>query len=126
MRCCREFHVGLAGLCKIAGTSPLPVRKVATGRRPLAWRCLLRPRNAYTAALTQQRTSDLFDLVQPGKELFHLMSQDSFRAIGGGAPLIHGGVVVGGLGISGRTVAQDVGILEAALQPRRNERLKSL
>ncbi|TBZ31130.1 heme-binding protein [Rhizobium leguminosarum bv. viciae] len=87
---------------------------------------LISHRKAYTAALTQQRTSDLFELVQPGKELFHLMSQDSFCAMGGGAPLVHDGVVVGGLGISGGTVAQDIGILEAALQPRRHELQKSL
>ncbi|MGO7957423.1 heme-binding protein [Rhizobium leguminosarum] len=86
----------------------------------IAFSMLISHRKAYTAALTQKRTSDLFDLVQPGKELFHLMSQDSFCAMGGGAPLVHDGVVVGGLGISGGTVAQDIGILEAALQPRRH------
>ncbi|MBX5161515.1 MULTISPECIES: heme-binding protein [unclassified Rhizobium] len=87
----------------------------------LAFSMLISHRKAYTAALTQQRTSDLFDLVQPGKELFHLMSQDSFCAMGGGAPLVYEGVVVGGVGISGGTVAQDIGILEAALRPRKSD-----
>ena len=82
----------------------------------LAFSMLISHRKAYTAALTQRRTADLFDLVQPGQELFHLMSQDSFCAMGGGAPLVHEGVFVGGVGISGGTVAQDVSILEAALQ----------
>ncbi|RWX15237.1 hypothetical protein EHI45_10845 [Rhizobium leguminosarum] len=45
---------------------------------------------------------------------------------GGGGSLVHDGVVVGGLGISDGTVAQDIGILEAALQPRRHELQKSL
>ncbi|MBX4975015.1 heme-binding protein [Rhizobium lentis] len=92
----------------------------------LAFSMLISHRKAYTAALTQQRTSDLFELVQPGKELFHLMSQDTFCAMGGGAPLIHDGVVVAGVGISGGTVAEDVGILEAALQPRRHELRESI
>ncbi|MBX5026975.1 GlcG/HbpS family heme-binding protein [Rhizobium lentis] len=92
----------------------------------LAFSMLISHRKAYTAALRQQRTSDLFELVQPGKELFHLMSQDTFCAMGGGAPLIHDGVVVAGVGISGGTVAEDVGILEAALQPRRHELRESI
>lgn len=92
----------------------------------LAFSMLISYCKAYTAALTQQRTSDLFELVQPGKELFHLMSQDTFCAMGGGAPLIHDDVVVAGVGISGGTVAEDVGILEAALQPRRHELRESI
>lgn len=82
----------------------------------LAFSMLISERKAYTSALTNMRTSDLFHLVQPGRELYHLMSQDRFCAMGGGAPLEHDGVTVGGVGISGGTVAEDVGILEAALK----------
>lgn len=53
--------------------------------------------------------------VQPGQKLFHLMSQEKFSAMGGGAPLVHDGEFVGGIGVSGRTVAQDMEILEGAL-----------
>ncbi|MDR6635115.1 uncharacterized protein GlcG (DUF336 family) [Phyllobacterium sp. 1468] len=81
----------------------------------LAFSMLLSERKAYTSALVQMRTADLFPLVQPGKELFHLMSQDEFCAMGGGAPLHYGGKVIAGVGVSGGTVEQDVAILDAAL-----------
>ncbi|MBB4571415.1 GlcG/HbpS family heme-binding protein [Rhizobium leucaenae] len=82
----------------------------------LAFSMLISERKAYTSALIRVRTADLFHLVQPEKELFHLMSQERFCAMGGGAPLQHDGEFVGGVGVSGGTVAQDVGILEAALK----------
>jgi uncharacterized protein GlcG (DUF336 family) len=77
---------------------------------------LISERKAYTAALIRVRTADLFHLVQPGKELFHLISQERFCAMGGGSPLVFDGEIVGGVGVSGGTVAQDVEILEAALK----------
>jgi uncharacterized protein GlcG (DUF336 family) len=82
----------------------------------LAFSMLISERKAHTSALIRARTADLFHLVQPGKELFHLMSQDRFCAMGGGAPLVHDDEFVGGVGVSGGTVAEDVGILEAALK----------
>lgn len=81
----------------------------------LAFSMLISERKAYTCALTRVRTADLFHLVQPGKELYHLMSQEKFCAMGGGAPLTYEGEFVGGVGVSGGTVAEDVAILEAAL-----------
>ena len=86
----------------------------------LPFSMLISERKAYTSALIRVRTADLFHLVQPGKELFHLISQDRFCAMGGGAPLEHGGTIVGGVGVSGGTVAEDIGILEAALKLARN------
>jgi uncharacterized protein GlcG (DUF336 family)/catechol 2,3-dioxygenase-like lactoylglutathione lyase family enzyme len=75
-------------------------------------------RKAYTSALIGVRTTDLFSLVQPGNELFHLMglSGGRFCAMGGGAPLASGGERVAGVGVSGGTVEQDVDILESALR----------
>jgi uncharacterized protein GlcG (DUF336 family) len=84
-----------------------------------AFSMLISERKAYTSALTRVRTSDLFHLVQPGKDLFHLMSQDKFCAMGGGAPIEFEGVAVGGVGVSGGTVTEDVEILEAALSHAR-------
>jgi len=81
----------------------------------LAFSMLISRRKAYTSALIGMRTADLFHLVQPGKDLYHLMSQDEFCAMGGGAPLEHDGMVVGGIGVSGGTVAEDILILETAL-----------
>ena len=76
----------------------------------------LSERKAYTSALVKMRTADLFALVQPGQPLFALMAQDSYCAMGGGAPLSDGGEVVAGVGLSGGTVDQDVDILESALR----------
>jgi uncharacterized protein GlcG (DUF336 family) len=55
------------------------------------------------------------DGVQPGQPLFPLISQGRYCAMGGGAPLISGGQVIAGVGVSGGTVEQDIAILEAGL-----------
>ena len=75
-------------------------------------------RKAYTSALVPMRTADLLPLVQPGQPLFPLMtvSEGSYCAMGGGAPLTSEGQVIAGLGVSGGTVEQDVAILEAGLR----------
>lgn len=81
----------------------------------LAFSMHLCERKAYTSALVGMRTADILPLVQPGKELYPLMSQGRFCAMGGGAPLKYEGQVVAGVGISGGTVEEDVTILERAL-----------
>jgi uncharacterized protein GlcG (DUF336 family) len=75
-------------------------------------------RKAYSSALVGLRTSDLFSLVQPGQELFPLMglSGGRFCSMGGGAPLTFDGQLVAGVGVSGGTVEQDVGIPQSALR----------
>jgi uncharacterized protein GlcG (DUF336 family) len=72
-------------------------------------------RKAYTSALVRTRTSDLL----PGAawvSAVPLMSQGRYCAMGGGAPLMSGGEVVAGVGISGGTVEDDVAILETAIR----------
>src|ERR1700726_1435691 len=78
----------------------------------------LSERKAYTSALVGLRTAELSPLVQPGQELFPLMglSGGRFCSMGGGAPLTSEGQLVAGVGVSGGTVEQDVGILESALR----------
>jgi uncharacterized protein GlcG (DUF336 family) len=78
----------------------------------------LSERKAYTAALVGMRTADLLPLVQPGKELFPLMTVAGGRycAMGGGAPITRERERVAGVGVSGGTVDQDVAILEAGLR----------
>jgi uncharacterized protein GlcG (DUF336 family) len=78
----------------------------------------LSERKAYTSALVGLRTADLSPLVQPGQELFPLMglSGGRFCSMGGGAPLTSDGHLVAGVGVSGGSVEQDVGILEGALR----------
>jgi uncharacterized protein GlcG (DUF336 family) len=82
----------------------------------LAFSMELSERKAYTSALVRLRTADLLPLVQPGNPLFPLMSQGKYCAMGGGAPLTSEDQVVGGVGVSGGSVEQDVAILEAALR----------
>jgi uncharacterized protein GlcG (DUF336 family) len=78
----------------------------------------LSERKAYTSALVGMRTVNLLPLVQPGQPLFPLMtvSQGRYCAMGGGAPLSSEGQVIGGVGVSGGAVEQDVAILEAGLR----------
>ena len=75
-------------------------------------------RKAYTSALVGLRTAELSPLVQPGQDLFPLMglSGGRFCSMAGGAPLTSDGQTVAGVGVSGGTVEQDVGILESALE----------
>ncbi len=76
----------------------------------------LAERKAYTSALVGMRTTDILPLVQPGQALFPLMSQGKYCAMGGGAPLSSDGERLGGVGVSGGSVEQDVAVLEAGLR----------
>ena len=77
----------------------------------------LSERKAYTAALVGIRTADLVPLVQPGAELYPLLavSGGRYSAMGGGVPLTGEGQVIAGVGVSGGTTEQDIGIVEAAM-----------
>jgi uncharacterized protein GlcG (DUF336 family)/catechol 2,3-dioxygenase-like lactoylglutathione lyase family enzyme len=77
----------------------------------------LSERKAYTSALVGLRTADLGPLVQPGQSLYALMGVSGGRycPMGGGAPVSLEGQRVGGVGVSGGTVEQDIEILESAL-----------
>ena len=77
----------------------------------------LAERKAYTSALVGMRTADLVPLVQPGAELYPLLavSGGRYSAMGGGVPLTSEGQVIAGVGVSGGTTEQDIGIVEAAM-----------
>ena len=53
----------------------------------------------------------------PGGELYPLLavSGGRYSAMGGGVPLTSEGRVIAGVGVSGGTTAQDIGIVEAAM-----------
>lgn len=78
---------------------------------------VLAPGKAYTSVAHRMATADLAPLVAPGGELYGLAG-DRFICFGGGVPLWadygEGERVVGGVGVSGGTVAQDVACAEAA------------
>ncbi|WP_327091597.1 heme-binding protein [Nonomuraea sp. NBC_01738] len=80
---------------------------------------VLAPGKAYTAVANRITTAELAALAAPGGELFGLAG-DRFICFGGGIPLWadygEGERVVGGVGVSGGSVAQDVAIAEAAAE----------
>jgi uncharacterized protein GlcG (DUF336 family) len=78
----------------------------------------LSERKAYTSALVGMRTADLVAHVQPGADLYPLLSVSGGRysAMGGGVPVTSDGQVIAGVGVSGGTTEQDVAIVEAAMR----------
>ncbi|MGI9658623.1 MAG: GlcG/HbpS family heme-binding protein, partial [Gaiellaceae bacterium] len=69
---------------------------------------------AWTAAGLGFATSDLAPLVQPGEMVFGI-SHPRVVTFGGGVPLREGDAVVGGVGVSGGSVDDDIAVAEAAL-----------
>lgn len=72
---------------------------------------------AYTAVAHQAATHDLALQADPGGPLFglHACAAGRFVIFGGGVPIFSGGVVIGGIGVSGAAVEQDVGCASAGL-----------
>lgn len=72
---------------------------------------------AYTAVALKSPTDEIASAVTPGQPLFGLNTANNGRFItfGGGFPLLAGGNVVGGLGVSGGTVDEDIIVARAAL-----------
>jgi len=69
---------------------------------------------AYTAAVVRLSTETVGQLSQPGEMLFGIGNASSGRIItfGGGIPLEIEGKVLGAVGVSGGTVAEDLGLAE--------------
>ena len=78
----------------------------------------LAAKKAYSAVALTRPTHELSDLVQPGAELYQLetMCAGKLVTFGGGLPLFRQGRLVGGIGISGGSVAQDIAIARAAIK----------
>ena len=73
---------------------------------------------AYTAVAVKVSTEDLAIAAGPGGDLFGLHVADNSRIVifGGGIPLVVDGRVVGGVGVSGGSVGQDVICAKAAVE----------
>jgi uncharacterized protein GlcG (DUF336 family) len=72
-------------------------------------------RKAVTSVLMNAPTAALTDLVQPGAELYGLEhTAGGMVAFGGGIPLHRDGELVGAVGVSAGSVAQDVEVATAA------------
>ena len=73
---------------------------------------------AQTAAGLRMATDELGRLAQPGRPLYGIQHVQPGRIVlfGGGLPLELGGTVVGGIGVSGGTVEEDVQIAGAVVE----------
>lgn len=67
---------------------------------------------AYTVVALKMSTHELKRLAQPGGSLYGIQHTNGGRIVvfGGGDPLIYGGEVIGGLGVSGGTEEQDTAL----------------
>jgi uncharacterized protein GlcG (DUF336 family) len=72
---------------------------------------------AATSAIARHGTHVYNELCQPGKPTFgiHVTNGGHFSIIGGGLPVKVDGVIVGGVGVSSGTAAEDLVCAEAAL-----------
>lgn len=72
---------------------------------------------AVTARIFDKPTSLLAELALPGAPLFGIQETNSGRVVifGGGLPVTSNGIIVGAVGASAGTVAQDVAVAEAAI-----------
>lgn len=64
-------------------------------------------KKAYTAVAVKMSTMELNQLCQPGGTFYGLQTLEGMVTFGGGVPLRVGGVIVGGLGVSGGTGEED-------------------
>lgn len=72
---------------------------------------------AYTAVAVKMSTEELAKISQPEQMLFGIHNSDGGRIVifGGGIPLKQGDQIVGGLGVSGGSVEDDVACANAGL-----------
>lgn len=75
----------------------------------------LAEQKAWTAVALKMPTHQLAREVQPGASLYGLQNTPRICCLGGGLPCWSGGVLLGGLGISGGSVEDDIAIATAAL-----------
>ncbi|HFZ8993003.1 TPA: two-domain cob(I)yrinic acid a,c-diamide adenosyltransferase PduO [Citrobacter freundii] len=77
----------------------------------------LAPKKAWTAVAMKTATHELAAAVQPGASLYGLEShmQGKVVTFGGGFALWREGALIGGLGVSGGSVEQDMDIAQAAI-----------
>ncbi len=79
---------------------------------------------AFTGAAARRGTHVYNQLCVPGEPTFgiHISNGGHFSVIGGGLPVIVDDEVVGGIGISSGTAAEDLVVAEAAVEAFHNSR----
>jgi len=71
---------------------------------------------AYTAAAIKLPTDVVATVAQPGTSLYGIQNSSDIVIFGGGFPLKLNGEVIGGIGVSGGSVEEDMAVAEAGLQ----------
>jgi uncharacterized protein GlcG (DUF336 family) len=73
---------------------------------------------AFTSVAQSISTQKLGELAAPGGELFGLQANGAGRYVifGGGIPLVRSEIIVGAVGVSGSSVANDVACAEQAVR----------
>lgn len=73
---------------------------------------------AWTSVAMQMPTANLAQSALPGNPSFGINTTNQGRLVilGGGIPLVYEGKIVGGIGVSGGTSAQDIEVANAAVQ----------
>jgi ATP:cob(I)alamin adenosyltransferase len=70
---------------------------------------------AYTSVALKMPTKNLAELTRPGDPLYGVQHQDDKLVVfGGGIPLIRNGNIVGGFGVSGGNLEQDIALADYA------------
>ena len=83
-------------------------------------------KKAKTARYFNMSTAELGAAAQPGKELFGIeVTNNGLAIFGGGELLVRGGVVVGAIGVSGGSVAEDTTVAKAGAAALRQSSKKS-
>lgn len=72
---------------------------------------------AWTARIFNTSTADLSVLAQPGAPLFGIQHSNAGKVVivGGGMPVVVEGDIIGAVGTSAGTVAQDIAVAQAAI-----------
>jgi uncharacterized protein GlcG (DUF336 family) len=70
---------------------------------------------AYSAVAVKTATHVLATVCQPGTSLYGLQSISRMVIFGGGHPLVYNGKTIGGIGVSGGSVEEDMKVVQAAL-----------
>jgi uncharacterized protein GlcG (DUF336 family) len=72
---------------------------------------------AYTAVALKMGTDQAADLAKESGQLFGIASCDKGRMVvfGGGFPIFEGDKIIGGIGVSGGSVAEDMTVAQAGL-----------
>lgn len=70
---------------------------------------------AYTSATLKLPTDTVAKLSQPGASLYGIQDVSRMITFGGGYPLVYNGKTIGGIGVSGGSVEQDMQVAQAAM-----------